>query len=127
MARQTVSDTMKFRLVDSGDSIEISGAEREEVEAAVRQLAHCGAYVGRALRHDGEKWTASCHRFDPPDDTIQIEWVGSHLFIRSRSIECVRVKVAGLAQAGLTQEGAILRIGAFYSAVLFDPSGHFEP
>jgi hypothetical protein len=118
---------MKFTLEDSGHSIRISGDERTKVEDAVIQLVQSGAYVGAAPHRVGEKWTAKCHRIDPRGDALQIERLGHRLFMRSRSIERVCAKIAELNEAGGTQEGEIFKVGAFYTAVFYDPSGCIEP
>ncbi len=123
MGRRIVSDTLHVTLVDSGDSILISGYEREKVELVLNQLVQLGSTVADKPHVDGSKWTASCRRRDVPNSEVQVERLGHRLFIRSRSLERVRAKVAELAESGARLEGEIFRIGAFYTAVFYDPSG----
>lgn len=123
MARRIVSDTLNVTVVDSGDSIRISGYEREKVELVLNQLLQLGSTVLEQPHVDGSKWTASCRRRDVPDSEVQVERLGHRLFIRGRSLERVRAKVAELAEGGVRLEGEIVRIGAFYTAVFYDPSG----
>jgi ribosomal protein L6P/L9E len=127
MSRRTTSDTLNVTVVDSGDSIVISGYEREKVELVLNQLLKLGATVIHEPHVDGAKWTASCRRRDPPDSEIQVERLGHRLFIRGRSLERVSAKAAELTASGARREGEIVRIGAFYTAVFYDPSGNITP
>ncbi|MGE5138547.1 MAG: hypothetical protein ACM3JD_03710 [Rudaea sp.] len=122
MARETLSNTMKFTLLDSGHTIQVSGNTRDRVENALGELAKSGAYVSDLPHREGGKWTATCHRFEPPGDEIQIDRIGNRLFLRTRSLERLRAKVAELSTGGGTQEGEIIRVGAFYTAVYYDPT-----
>jgi hypothetical protein len=126
MARETLSNTMKFTLLDSGHTIKVSSDTREKVEDALGELAKSGAYVGDAPHREGGKWTATCHRFEPPGDELQIERLGHRLFLRSRSLERVKAKVAEFSAGGGAQEGAIIKVGAFYTAVFYDPADHIK-
>jgi hypothetical protein len=123
VARRTVSDTLHVTLVDFGDSTLISGYEREKVELVLDQLVQLGSSVIDKPHQDGMKWTASCRRRDDPDSEVQVERLGHRLFIRGRSLERVRTEVNELAKCGVQLEGDIVRIGAFYTAVFYDPSG----
>lgn len=123
MARRVVSETLNVTVVDSGDSILISGHEREKVELVLNQLVQLGSTVIDKPHVDGSKWTASCRRRDVPNSEVQVERLGHRVFIRDRSLERVRSKVAELAENGARLEGEIVRIGAFYTAVFYDPSG----
>jgi hypothetical protein len=127
VARRTVSDTLNVTVVDSGDSIVISGYEREKVELVLNQLVQLGSTVIDKPHVDGSKWTASCRKPDVPDSEVEVERLGHRLFLRGRSIERMRVKVAELAESGARLEGEIVRIGAFYTAVFYDPSGDITP
>lgn len=127
MARQTLSDTMKITLLDSGDSVRISGHERERVETALNELVRSGARVSDEPRHDGANWTASCRRVDPPAEEFQIERLGNRLLVRSRSLERLHDKAAEFAEIGVTRKGEIFKIDGFYTAVFYDRSGHIEP
>ena len=123
MSRRTLSDTLNVTLMDSGDLTQISGHERENVELVVSQLVQLGLRVVSAPHVDGSMWTATCRRLEIPGDEVQIERLGRRLFIRSRSLERARAKVVELSESGARPEGEIFRIGAFYTAVLYDPSG----
>jgi hypothetical protein len=127
MSRRTLSDTLNVTLMDSGDLTQISGHERESVELVVSQLVQLGLRVVSPPRVDGAMWTATCRRLEIPGDAVQIERLGRRLFIRSRSLERARSKVAELSEGGARPEGEIFRIGAFYTAVLYDPSGCVSP
>lgn len=127
MARQILGDTLNVTLVDSGDSILISGYEREKVELVLNQLLQLGSRIVEAPHVDGSKWAASCRRPDVPYDVVEVERLGHRVFIRGRSLERVRAKAAELAEGGAHPEGGIYRIGAFHTAVLYDPSGRLTP
>jgi hypothetical protein len=127
MARRIVSDTLNVTVVDSGDSTLISGYEREKVELVLNQLVQLGSTVVDTPHVDGSKWTASCRKPDVPDTEVQVERLGHRLFVRGRSPERVRAKVAELAERGARREGETVRIGAFYTAVFYDPSGNITP
>lgn len=128
MTRSTLSDTMKISLLELGDSVRISGEQRESVEIALNKLVRLGARITDAPHHDGEKWTATCQREDLPTDDVHVERLGNRVFLRSRSFEHLHAKVAEFAEIGGTLlEGDIFRIGAFYTAVFYDSSGHIKP
>jgi hypothetical protein len=127
VARRTVSDTLNVTVVDSGDSIVISGYEREKVEFVLNQLVQLGSSVIDKPHVDGSKWTASCRKRDVPDGEVEVERLGHRLFIRGRSLERVRTEVNEIAKCGVHLEGEIVRIGAFYTAVFYDPSGAITP
>lgn len=127
MSRRTLSDTLNVTLMDSGDLTQISGHERENVELVVSQLVQLGLRVVSAPHVDGSMWTATCRRLEVPGDEVQIERLGRRLFIRSRSLERARAKVVELSESGARPEGEIFRIGAFYTAVLYDPSDCVPP
>jgi hypothetical protein len=127
MARRIVSDTLNVTVVDSGDSILVSGYEREKVELVLNQLLQLGSTVIDKPHVDGSKWTASCRKRDVPESEVEVERLGHRLFIRGRSLDRVRAKVAELTGSGARLEGEIVRIGAFYTAVFYDPSGGITP
>lgn len=122
MSRRTLSDTLNVTLLDSGDLTQVSSHEREKVDLVLEQLVQLGFRIVDEPHVDGSVWTACLRRPNVPPDGVQIERLGRRLFVRSGSLELVRAKVAELAEVGAHPEGEIFRIGAFYTAVLYDPS-----
>ena len=127
MARQTLSDTTKITLLDSGDSVRISGKERNSVEVALNEFVRSGARVSDVPRREDHGWAASCHRSDPPGEEFQVERIGHRLLVRSRSLERLQAKTAEFFGIGVVRQGEILRIDGFYTAVFYDRSGQIEP
>lgn len=117
MSRRIVSDTLNVTLVDSGDSIQITGKDRESVEFVLGHLVQFGSTIVELPQESGAVWTASCRRVEIMSDEVQIEPLGHRFFIRSRSQARVQAKAVRLAQLGAALEGEICKIGDFYTAV----------
>jgi len=120
MPRVIVSDTLNVTLFDTGDSILISGLTYEEVDLVLKQLVQMGATVIDKPSEIGPIWTASCRRPGIPNGDAQVEKLGLRHFIRGRSIEAVRAKVAGLTEAGARLDGEIEKIDDYFIAVCHD-------
>jgi hypothetical protein len=116
MSRRIVSDTLHVTLIESGDSIEVTGRDRDHVEFVLGQLVQFGSTIVQPPRESGSAWTASCRRVEIRNNEVQIEALGNRFFIRSRSEERVRAEVATLAQLDAPLEGEIFKIGDFYTA-----------
>lgn len=127
MARQTLSDTMKITLLDSGDSVRISGKERDKVETALNELVRSGARISDTPRREGTEWAASIHRHDPPAEEFQIERLGHRLLVRSRSLERLYARAAEFAEIGIVRKGEIFKVDGFFTAVFYDRSGYIKP
>jgi len=122
MARRIVSDTLHVTLLDCGDSIQISGTEREHVELVLSQRLLLGGRVVDRPRQSGSMWIASYRRVYIPADELQVENFGHRFYVRSRSLERVRTKVAELTESGARLDGEFFRIDEFYTAVCYVPS-----
>jgi len=127
MARRTVSDTLNVTLMDSGDVTQISGYTRESVQFVLDQYVHIGFRVIDQPRESGTMWTASCRRPAVPNDEVQVEQIGHRVFVRSRSLESVRAKMAELGDSGAQPEGEVFKVGPYYTGVLLDASGSVPP
>ncbi len=127
MARRTLSDTLNVTLMDSGDVTHISGYTRESVAFVLDEYVHFGFRVIDQPHESGSMWTASCRRPEVPNDEVQVEKLGRRLFVRSRSLECVRAKMAEFAANGARPDGEVFRVGPYYTAVLIDSSGSIPP
>lgn len=122
MSRQTLSDTMKITLLDSGDSVRISSDEREKVESALNELVRSGARISDMPHREANEWAASIHRSDPPDEEFQVERLGNRLLVRNRSLEHLKAKAAEFAEIGIIQKGEILKIDGFFTAIFYGRS-----
>lgn len=122
MARRIVSDTLRVTLLDCGDSIQISGNEREHVELVLGQQLLLGSRVVDKPRRSGSMWIASFRRVNIPTDEVQVENFGHRFYVRSRSLDRVRTKVAELTKWGARSEGETFKIDEFYTAVCYVPS-----
>jgi hypothetical protein len=122
MSRRIVSYTLHVTLMEFGDSIEITGRTRDHVEFVLGQLVQFGSTIVQMPHENGSTWTASCRRIEIEKDGVHVEALGNRLFVRGRSLERVRAKVATLARLGAHLEGGICRIGEFHSAVCHNPS-----
>jgi hypothetical protein len=123
MAPVIVSDPLHVALFDTGDSILISGTRRENVELVLRQLVQLGSTVVDKPHETGSNWTASRRRPDIADDEVQVERLGYRFFIRGRSFELVRSRVAELTKPSARLEGEIYGIDDLFIAVCHDSSG----
>jgi len=120
MPRVIVSDTLNVTLFDTGDSVLISGLTYEEVDLVLKQLVQMGAAVIDKPSDIGQFWTASCRRPEILNGDAQVERLGHRHFIRGRSLEAVRTKVAELTGAGARLEGEIEEIDDYFIAVCDD-------
>lgn len=120
MARVVLSDTLNVTLFDTGDSVLISGTDRENVELVLEQLEQLGATVVRGPQETGSNWTASCSRPPLAEYGVQVEKLGYRYFVRGRSLERVRAKVRELSGQGAVQEGSINKIDDVYIAICHD-------
>jgi len=117
MARVIVSDTLNVRLIDSGDSVQISGAKRENVELVLKQLMQIGATMIDEPHRVGTHWIASCRRTDIANAGVEVEKLGQRFFIRGRTLEAVHAKVVELTNRGARLEGGIDKIDDFFIAI----------
>jgi hypothetical protein len=122
MARSIVSETLRVTLLDCGDSIQVSGNEREHVELVLGQQLLLGSRVIDKPRQSGSMWIASFCTVNIPTDDIQVENFGHRFYVRSRSLDRVRSKVGELTKWGALLEGEIFKIDEFYTAVCYVPS-----
>src|SRR5512135_1585565 len=120
MARIVVSDTLNVTLFDRGDSVLISGTDRENVELVLNQLVNLGATVVHRPQETGSNWTATCRRPPLAEDDVQVEKLGYRYFVRGRSLEGVRAKVRELRGQGAEQETSVNKIDDAYIAVCHD-------
>ncbi len=67
-------------------------------------------------------WIASFRRVNIPTDEVQVENFGHRFYVRSRSLDRVRTKVAELTKWGARSEGETFKIDEFYTAVCYVPS-----
>lgn len=117
MSPVIVSDTLNVTLFDTGDSILISGTEREDVELVLKELVRLGAtQVRKPQQVVGSNWTASCTRAELAGE-VEVEKLGHRFFIRGRTIEAVHAKVVELADRGARLEGEIENIDDFFIAI----------
>lgn len=120
MARVVVSDTLNVTLFDTGDSILISGTEREDLDLVIKQLVQLGATLIDKPQEIGPIWTASCRRPEIANGDVQVEKLGYRLYIRGRTLEAVRAKVAELMERGARLDGEIETIDDYVIAVCHD-------
>jgi len=120
MPRVVVSDTLNVTLFDTGESILVSGTEREDVELVLKQLVEMGATVIDKPSETGPIWTATCRRPDIPNGDAHVEQLGHRFFIRGRALEAVRAKVSELAERGARLNGKIEKIDNYFIAVCDD-------
>src|SRR5512135_174017 len=123
MARIVVSDTLNVTLFDTGDSVLISGTDRENVALVLKQLANLGATIVRSPQETGSNWTASCRRPPLAEDEVQVEKLGYRYFVRGRTLEGVRAKVKELSRQGAGQETSVNKIDDVYIAICHDATG----
>lgn len=119
MARVVVSEVLNVTLFDTGDSILISGTEREDVELVIKELVKLGATLVRKPQDVGSNWTASCRRAELAGD-VEVEKLGQRFFIRGRTLEAVRAKVAELTDRGARLEGKIENVDEYFIAICHD-------
>ena len=123
MAGVVVSEILNVTLFDTGDSILISGIEREDVELVIKELVQLGATLVRKPQEVGSNWTASCRRAELAGE-LEVEMLGRRFFIRGRTISAVRAKVAELTDRGARLEGKIENIDEYFIAICHDtPNG----
>ena len=123
MARVVVSEVLNVTLFDTGDSILISGTQREDVELVIKELVQLGATLIRKPQEVGSNWTASCRRAELNGD-VEVEKLGQRFFIRGRTLKAVRAKVADLTDRGARLDGKIEHIDEYFIAICHDaPNG----
>jgi len=115
MDRVLVSDTLNVTLFDSGESVLISGTERQDVELVIRELMKLGARLVRKPEAVGSNWTASCQRAEPTED-LQVETLGTRTLIRGREFEVVQAKVDEYTKRGCRLDGEIEHLDGYYIA-----------
>ena len=115
MDRVLVSDTLNVTLFDSGESILISGTERQDVELVIRELLKLGARLIRKPEALGSNWTASCRRAEASED-VEVETLGTRILIRGRKFEAVQAKVDEYTESGCQLDGEIERLDGYFIA-----------
>mgnify|MGYP001599118024 CR=1 FL=1 len=93
MARVIASEVLNVTLFDTGDSILISGTEREDIELVIKELVQLGATLIRKPQEAGSNWTASCCMPEIATNDVHVEKLGSRIYIRGHMIGPVHAKV----------------------------------
>lgn len=119
-----VSETMNVTLFDSGDSILISGTERQDVELAIKELVKLGATLVQKPEAFGSIWTASCQRADLTGN-VEVETLGTRTLIRGRTLEAVQAKVNEFAERGCRLDGEIEHLDGYFIAACHDAPTEF--
>ncbi len=119
MAGVVVSEVLNVTLFDTGDSILLSGTEREDVELVIKELVQLGATLVRKPQEVGSNWTASCRRAELASN-VEVEKLGQRSFLRGRTLKAVRAKVADLTDRGARLEGKIENIDEYFIAICHD-------
>ena len=123
MPRVLVSDVLNVTLFDSGDSILVSGEEREDVELVLNELLRTGATLVRKPQEVGSNWTATCRIGDIAFDDTHVEKLGNRIIIRGCAVGPVHAKLIELTNQGARLAGKVRKIDEFFVAICHDATG----